>query len=451
MRYILCTLLLITIGCQDQFIFRKKDFDERNRSLFTSYSGQYCDVLDFFENPISKINCENLKSFADNNKTECEVETSTPSYARFPGQDKLMHLCNNNLETLNLKNREKIRFAILGDLGVGEDPSKGYHQGRVAQALYAICPPANKTTPETLHLSCDFAYLLGDLIYPSGVTSVFDSGLTNRFENIYKDFEDMIFFAIPGNHDYEGSVQAQIDYSYFSKNWRMLDFYYKLPNLPDWLNIYGSDTSGMLSLGSNSNFNEQKEDIKNTFCNSKGWRIFSGHHPNYSNGKYGFNYEIQQRLDSIYRDCPFDIYLAGHEHHQEHISTETFDIIIQGGGGTDLREVPIKESSDIIEINEKSYNYTQEYAKSAHGFAVIEATRERLDIFFYDIKQWDYDSENREFSSNILQEDYIYHCEMTKDTKGCKAITKKRSKLRKPSKKINYGFNIFHNFLIKFL
>jgi len=56
---------------------------------------------------------------------------------------------------------------------------------------------------------------LGDNFYPKGVRSTTDAQWQHKFERLYsgKYLRGMPFFAVVGNHDAEGSIEAELEYA----------------------------------------------------------------------------------------------------------------------------------------------------------------------------------------------------------------------------------------------
>lgn len=265
---------------------------------------------------------------------------------------------------------ESFVFAVFGDTGMG-----GRSQHQVAQAMHRICQERG----------CRFTLLVGDNIYDSGVSSVDDPRFQTRFERPYAIFGDYPFYLIPGNHDWDGNVQAQIDYSSRSTRWRMPHFHYPVPGLPPWLTIYGLDTVKM-DQG-------QIEAARNRLCGAPGWRILFGHYPIFSNGDHGDSSKLIRRLLPLIGECKVQAYFAGHDHHQEHISAPGFEAFIQGAGasvrGVGSRAAPHPQRG------------RQRFAVAKLGFAVAEFSPERMKIDFYDAQGLG-----------------IYHFEATPETVG---------------------------------
>ena len=167
-----------------------------------------------------------------------------------------------------------VRFAALGGTG---DASQG--QRDVAAALEVKCAADG----------CDFIQLLGDNIYPSGVSSTSDEQWQEKFEIPYAGI-DLSFFAVLGNHDYGGDGagyefgkgQHQVDYTAFSGKWRMPAAHYH--RTTGQVEFFALDTNlQMYSMDAG-----QRTDVAGWLAASTAsWRIAVGHHPYLSNGPHG--------------------------------------------------------------------------------------------------------------------------------------------------------------------
>lgn len=272
---------------------------------------------------------------------------------------------------------------IFGDSGTGDD-----EQRRVAEAMSQACREHG----------CDAALVLGDLIYPRGVKSVDDRRFETRFEEPYEVVGPFPFWVLPGNHDHKrsGSVEAEIAYgrSGRSERWRMPAAHYPVQGLPDWLHIYSLDTQWIAKGSATS---EQAERARAALCGKAGWRILAGHHPVYSNGQHGDDEDVGRYLAPLVRDCGVQAYFAGHDHHQEHLSTASFEQFVQGAAAK-LRDVD-------TETYPEEEAMTQRFARSTLGFAIAAFTERVMDVRFFEGG----DGRARE----------IYRCRATVDAPAC--------------------------------
>lgn len=272
---------------------------------------------------------------------------------------------------------------IFGDSGTGTE-----QQRRVAEAMSQACQESG----------CGAALVLGDLIYPRGVKSVDDRRFATHFEEPYEVVGPLPFWMSPGNHDHKrrGSVEAEIAYarSGRSERWRMPAAHYAVQGLPDWLHIYSLDTKW---LAQGSAGPEQADGATAALCGKTGWRLLAGHHPVHSNGRHGDDDDVGRYLEPLVRECGVQAYFAGHDHHQEHISTASFEQFVQGAAAR-LRDVDTVSYPAELEM-------TQRFARSTLGFAIAAFTERVMDVRFFEAE----DGRARE----------IYRCRATVDAPAC--------------------------------
>ena len=279
--------------------------------------------------------------------------------------------------------QDEYTLLIFGDSGTGKE-----EQRRVAEAMSEACRESG----------CDAALVLGDLIYPRGVRSVDDARFETHFEEPYEVVGPFPVWMSPGNHDHKrsGSVEAEIAYgrSGRSERWRMPAAHYAVQGLPDWLHIYSLDTKW---IASGTASREQADAAAGALCGKPGWRLLAGHHPVFSNGRHGDDDDVGRYLEPLLRDCGVQAYFAGHDHHQEHISTVSFEQFVQGAAAR-LRDVDTVSYRAELEM-------TQRFARSTLGFAIATFTESVMDVRFFEGG----DGSARE----------IYHCRATIEAPAC--------------------------------
>jgi hypothetical protein len=104
---------------------------------------------------------------------------------------------------LNLPKSDK--FILLGDSGTGEQP-----QYEVSNGISKYCSDDN----------CKSMFILGDVIYEKGVTSVNDTQFTTKFKEPYKNIKLPIYIVF-GNHDYLGCIDCYLKFISDSPKWLM--------------------------------------------------------------------------------------------------------------------------------------------------------------------------------------------------------------------------------------
>jgi hypothetical protein len=236
--------------------------------------------------------------------------------------------------------------------------------------------------------------MLGDNIYENGIEvknrdsvdgsyreilSQFDE----KFESPYKQFGDLPgfhFWVALGNHDYrKNAIAALMTYSEFSKLWRFPAFHYEVPLLPDWIQIYAlhTDTDERRDLNG-----LQVASAKRDLCETRNpdrWKLAFGHQPTYNSGHHrndGQEKRTRALLEEpLLRDCGVHGYLAGHAHHQEHLTARGFEQVIQGaaakskGGNNPPKDPSLK----------------QRHFSRNFGFAVLNVDPNRIRMDFYDV------------------------------------------------------------------
>ena len=243
-----------------------------------------------------------------------------------------------------------LRVLAFGDFGTG---SEGQQKAAAAMREYHKAHPF------------DFGITLGDNFYSEGMPSPDDPRWASQFENLYGPMGIEIF-ACFGNHDeYDpDSPAAEILYSARSKAWRLPAQFYTFTAGP--AQFFAIDCNDMSEL--------QRGWLKDSLDKSTArWKVVYGHFPpylamDYANGEFT---EFAKVIMPILKGRA-DVYLAGHHHSLQHVKTvDGVNLFISGGGG-----------ASTYEIDEKSPRKV--FAKSEHGFAVIEVSDETFTVRFID-------------------------------------------------------------------
>lgn len=245
-----------------------------------------------------------------------------------------------------------LSFLAIGDFG----RHGAFTQKEVARDMGAIA--------EILDLN--FTISVGDNFYPTGVQSTQDYQWISSFETIYTHhlLHEPWFVAL-GNHDYEGNVQAQIDYSHISRRWEMPDRYFeRLIEIDNgkFLQLLIIDTNPFIAkYQSNpekySGINEQNTQEQLRWIETKLsrdnpeiiWKIVVGHHPLYTGGKRKKDRETEDTRNSfeaLFEKHHVDAYICGHEHDLQIIKKENTKLTqFLSGAGSELRETGKTEGS----------------------------------------------------------------------------------------------------------
>ena len=262
-------------------------------------------------------------------------------------------------------------FYLLGDMGSGDES-----QLKVSNAMKQNMADKKKT----------FVLGLGDNIYEKGCESSNDSQFMTKFEEPYSRISDKIkFYMLLGNHDYRGNINAQLSYAKKSKErggkWVMDSTYY-VPNTntSNIVEFFIID-SNMDDLSEES-IQKQLKYMKNKIHKSTAtWKVVNGHHTWRSIAGHG---NAEPRLESflmeLFRDAPFDVYMCGHDHNKQIISTTINNVpvtmIVCGTGGKAYHDTNNLENLDNI--------HDLEFVSNNLGFGRCSATKKHLDVSFFD-------------------------------------------------------------------
>jgi hypothetical protein len=208
----------------------------------------------------------------------------------------------------------------------------------------------------------DFAITLGDNFYPAGIATPTDERWEKEFERLYGPLRIPVYASL-GNHDWvlADSPVAEILRSAKSDRWRMPAARYTFVAGP--VQFFALDTNLVTRA--------ELDWLDGELARSKArWKVVYGHHPIFSDGKYGDDAALRDNLMPILRGRA-NLYISGHEHSLQHIGAEDgVHFVIAGGGGAGT--YPTRPGS------------RSQFAASQNGFAVIEADRRTLSVKLID-------------------------------------------------------------------
>jgi acid phosphatase len=254
-----------------------------------------------------------------------------------------------------LSNPTTLQFFTFGDWGIGDAK-----QMAVAQALRDFCAKE----------VCDFGLLLGDNFYDFGVTSVDDPLWDSRFEQMYQGL-DLPFYAALGNHDHQGNIQAQIDYSNQPGQTR-----WKLPGRQYTARFGETDANPLIEIFvldsetySANDATQLREDLNESQAR---WKFLAMHHPIYSNGSHGdTDYLIDFVLPIICQKV--DVVLVGHDHLFSHLFDPT--------DGCNIQHFVVGTGGKTIYSSHPDPRVL--FTLSDFGFATLEVTEEKIHLEFH--------------------------------------------------------------------
>lgn len=239
---------------------------------------------------------------------------------------------------VNLFAQPGIHLFVFGDSGTGNS-----NQKLVAQML------------DTYHnqYPLDAIIHTGDVIYPSGISSKNDASLNSKFIDIYTPLSiaDLDWYLVAGNHDYDGSVSALLDFAASQPFVHYDDRYYqqtiKSLSYDFQINLIATDTTP-ISKGVPQI--EQLAWLNKQLLLSNGLTLVFGHHPILSNGGHGNSEILKANFYQLLKFYQVPLYLAGHEHSLEYLAPNSLpNMVVSGAGGQNLRSITCGKHSVYAE------------------------------------------------------------------------------------------------------
>jgi len=208
----------------------------------------------------------------------------------------------------------------------------------------------------------EFIISTGDNFYHNGVASIYDPYWRTSFEEIYDGSQLFCdWYVVPGNHDYRGSVQAQIDYSNISRRWNMPDRYFFKDVVTDQgakARFVFIDTSPLndeyyeevkYKAVHTQDTTKQLQWIDSVLNVEADWKIVIGHHPLYTGGKRADDKMwVRSHVEPLLEKHDVNAYFCGHEHDLQHIKAKKTHHIISGAG-SEIRPTGMLPESKFAE------------------------------------------------------------------------------------------------------
>lgn len=228
---------------------------------------------------------------------------------------------------------------------------------------------------------------LGDTFHWAGVQSADDPGWRSNFEDIYTaPSMHNLWYSALGNHDYQGSTQAMIDYSSRSRRWNMPSHYYKqtFSRRGTTVDVIFIDSTPYLRRA------QSQPDVYPDACrqdtaaqtawlarmlaeSTADWTIVAAHHPVYSSRPDGAGQraDIQAHIEPVLSASRPDIYLNGDVHCFEHFRSADgrTDYVTCTSGS---HAYPVAAAPEAL------------FADGSSGFLSISADKNGIDVTMYD-------------------------------------------------------------------
>jgi len=260
----------------------------------------------------------------------------------------------------------------MGRIGVSEQRTIAEQMGRFA---------------EQNHI--DFMAVAGDPIHHDGAMCINDTVWNERIEYVYTaaSLHAFPWYVVSGNHEYNGSVQAILDYSNVSERWnapaRYFSFTKNLNRKVECLFVF-IDTTPLIDKYRNdpdrSDAGEQDMYaqiawIENTLASSNAkWKIVIGHHPVYAKTtkETSERTDMQERVGVLFEKYGVDFYICGHIHNFQHINREGSSVHYIVNSSASLSR-PVHEIDEVEGVV---------FANPDPGFSVFTVSADNVRFFF---------------------------------------------------------------------
>uniref|UniRef100_A0A2C9UFZ0 Calcineurin-like phosphoesterase domain-containing protein n=1 Tax=Manihot esculenta TaxID=3983 RepID=A0A2C9UFZ0_MANES len=194
-----------------------------------------------------------------------------------------------------------------------------------------------------------------------------------------------------GNHDYRGDVEAQLSPALrqIDSKWLCLRSFIVDTEIADFFFVdttpfvdkyfkdkdHEYDWSGIVPR--KSYLSNLLKDLDKSLKESKAkWKIVVGHHTIKSAGNHGNTQELNKQLLPILVENNVDLYINGHDHCLEHISSSESELQFLTSGGGSRAWI-----GDIDWWNPKEMKFYYD----GQGFMSVEITETQVDVMFYDV------------------------------------------------------------------
>jgi len=278
--------------------------------------------------------------------------------------------------------RGSLNFLVISDWGregITDTARKAPGQMKVARQLGVTAARVNAS----------FVVTCGDNFHGRGVSSAADTLWQVNYEGPYSNRALRIpWYIALGNHDYYGSVEAELQYARRSGRWFQPARYFAFTR-------ESPDSSAILFLVLDSTpfveeYRREADDrhhvggqdtaaqirwLEGTLSRSRArWKLAFFHHPVYSSGSsHGSTVELQRVFRPLFEQYHVDACFSGHDHDLQHSHPEGSPVEYFGvGGGSETRPVGRAE-------------FTR-FSASSLGFGVVSVTRRSLRVTFVNEK-----------------------------------------------------------------
>ena len=240
-------------------------------------------------------------------------------------------------------------FAVIGDYGTGDS-----NQYRVSHKLVE----AYQQQPYSLLLT------VGDNVYGADIVDRVSDVIDRPYGSLFD--AGVKFRPILGNHDLDdgGEISSTV------QTLGMPSRYYKFTEGP--IEFFALDSNAM-------NLQQVAWLDQNLKCSEARWQVVYLHHPLYSSGRHGSNFQLRRKLENILVVGGAELVFAGHDHHYERTVPQFGVIHIVTGAAAKLRPV---DTSRFTVVSESQLHFVRvDATESTMAVKAINVDGELIDEF----------------------------------------------------------------------
>lgn len=285
-----------------------------------------------------------------------------------------------------------IRFLQIGDWG-----------GKNRKPYWTVPQQQTAIGMERIASLIEAEFILGsgDNFYNFGVKNVSDTRFDITWRDIYFHspyLRHMPWYQIAGNHDHDGNISAQLQYSFIDPKWVFPSLYYKKSFISrDWtvsLDIIFIDTTRLTNVKTGSKYpkniqdNEQYQWLRQTLASSTAdYILVNGHYPVYSPCMYGNVQTLVNHLKPLLEQYNAH-YISGHEHCLSHVIVNGVNYWLNGIGMTccysnyEVNNLPSGSLYYILAMN-LPYKVMNGIDNTNSGFSSMIFARDKMMVTYH--------------------------------------------------------------------
>ncbi|GKC81670.1 acid phosphatase, type 5, metallo-dependent phosphatase-like protein [Tanacetum coccineum] len=241
-------------------------------------------------------------------------------------------------------------------------------------------------------LDADFIISTGDNFYDHGLIDEEDPMFFESFTQVYTSNSlQKQWYLVLGNHDYEGNVLAQLSPALTQRDskWLCLRSFVVNSGNVEFFFVDTTPFQEKYFIEGKHNYDwrgvlPREEYVSNLLKDvdmaleesSAQWKIVIGHHTIFSASIHGNTQELVDKLLPILEAKEVDLYINGHDHCLQHISSQDGRLqFLTSGGGSKAWKGHINPWNP----NEMNFYY------DGQGFMTLQVTKNKIGVAFYDV------------------------------------------------------------------